>query len=121
MTNQWVICITADHCTQFAQVFHLIMAVARSCTVSACCRWFSSRLCGSTSLITPHVQFSSLSCTGRTLPVIARFPLRCPRAFYYVKPKEKKGPSLRSWILFGAGCVGFVTGAVIYHGKRLCN
>jgi len=38
-----------------------------------------------------------------------------------VKPKEKKGPSLRSWILFGAGCVGFVTGAVVYHGNRFCN
>lgn len=105
----------------YSLLTYFIMAVAVSSAVSACCRSFSSRICGSSSLTTPLVQFSTLSCTGRTLPTIARVPLRCPRAFYYVKPKEKKGPSLRSWILFGAGCVGFVSGAVIYHGKGFCN
>ena len=47
-----------------------------------------------------------------------RVPLRCPRAYYYVKPKEKKGPSMKGWVMFGAGCVGVATGAVIYLGKR---
>ncbi|KAJ7351723.1 Mitochondrial import inner membrane translocase subunit TIM50 [Desmophyllum pertusum] len=92
------------------------MAVAVSSSISSCCRWFSSRICSNASLIAPVVRFSSLSCTGRVLRPPARLPLRCPRAFYYVKPKEKKGPSLRSWIMFGAGCVGMVAGAVVYVG-----
>ena len=118
VTSWWIVSpLTTSH----RLLIYFIMAVAMSSTVSACCRWFSSRMCGNTSLIAPLVQFSSLSCAGRTLPTIARLPIRCPRAFYYVKPKEKKGPSLKSWMLFGAGCAGIVTGAVVYVGKRLCN
>lgn len=111
--NQLALPLTSWH-----SVFkYFIMAAAMSSTISACCRWFGSRICSKATLITPAVQFSSLSCTGRVLRPAARLPLRCPRAFYYVKPKEKKGPSLRSWMLFGAGCVGVVTGGVVYVGK----
>ena len=36
---------------------------------------------------------------------------------YYVKQKERKGPSVRAWISFGVALVTSVTGAVIYLGK----
>lgn len=62
------------------------------------------------------MQLSSHSCRGEIIRSTARLPLRCPRAYYYVKPKEKKGPSLRGWVMFGAGCVGMATGAVVYMG-----
>ena len=38
-------------------------------------------------------------------------------ALYYVKPKTKKGPSAKGWLLFLGGMVGLSTGAVIYIGK----
>ena len=91
-----------------------IMAAA----VSSCCRLLGSRICSQSSLISPVMQLSSPSCRGEIIRSTARLPLRCPRAYYYVKPKEKKGPSLRGWVMFGAGCVGMATGAVIYMGKK---
>ena len=91
-----------------------IMAVP----ISSCCRWLSSRICSRSCLNSTVVKLSSLSCTGRVLRSANRVPLRCPRAYYYVKPKEKKGPSMKGWVMFGAGCVGVATGAVIYLGKR---
>lgn len=84
--------------------------------------YFSSRLlihriCVRTSLDTSVMQLSSLSCTGAVIRSLPRLPLRCPRSYYYVKPKEKKGPSFKSWLIFGAGCVAVATGAIIYVGK----
>ena len=38
-------------------------------------------------------------------------------AKYYVKAKERKGPSLRSWFAFGAACIASATGAVLFLGK----
>nr|XP_058953687.1 mitochondrial import inner membrane translocase subunit TIM50-like isoform X2 [Pocillopora verrucosa]XP_058953695.1 mitochondrial import inner membrane translocase subunit TIM50-like isoform X2 [Pocillopora verrucosa] len=92
------------------------MAVLSSSALSSCYRWLSARICHSTTLIIPSVQFSSLSCTTRLFRPVTRLPLRCPRAFYYVKPKEKKGPTLKGWLYFGAGGVGVISGAVIYLG-----
>ena len=83
-----------------------------------CNRLLISRICNRSSLDSTIVKFSSLSCARKVLRSLPRLPLRCPRACYYVKPKERKGPSLKSWIIFGAGCVAVATGAVIYVGKR---
>ena len=75
------------------------------------------RICVRTSLSTSVMQLSSLSHTGAVIRSFPRLPLRCPRSYYYVKPKEKKGPSFKSWLIFGAGCVAVATGAIIYVGK----
>ena len=90
------------------------MAVA----FSSCCRWFGLRLYRSGSIMSPTVQLSSLSSTGKLSLLIARLPSRCPRVCYYVKPKERKGPSLKGWFIFGAGCFGLTAGAVVYMGMK---
>lgn len=74
------------------------------------------RICVRTSLSTSVMQLSSLSHTGAVIRSFPRLPLRYPRSYYYVKPKEKKGPSFKSWLIFGAGCVAVATGAIIYVG-----
>ncbi|XP_068730202.1 mitochondrial import inner membrane translocase subunit TIM50-like [Montipora capricornis] len=84
--------------------------------LTSCNRLLISRICNRSSLDSTIVKFSSLSCARKALRSLPRLPLRCPRACYYVKPKERKGPSLKSWIIFGAGCVAVATGAVIYVG-----
>ncbi|XP_031565342.1 mitochondrial import inner membrane translocase subunit TIM50-like [Actinia tenebrosa] len=45
-----------------------------------------------------------------------RFSLKNQKALYYVKPKQKKGPSARGWIIFGAGMASLTTAAVTYLG-----
>lgn len=77
------------------------------------------RICVRTSLSTSVMQLSSLSHTRAVIRSFPRLPLRCPRSCYYVKPKEKKGPSFKSWLIFGAGCVAVATGAIIYVGKTV--
>ena len=84
---------------------------------SFCSRLIIPRICVRTSLSTSVMLLSSLSHTGSVIRSFPRLPLRCPRSYYYVKPKEKKGPSFKSWLIFGAGCVAVATGAIIYVGK----
>ncbi|KAK2568684.1 Mitochondrial import inner membrane translocase subunit TIM50 [Acropora cervicornis] len=83
---------------------------------SFCSRLIIPRICVRTSLSTSVMLLSSLSHTGSVIRSFPRLPLRCPRSYYYVKPKEKKGPSFKSWLIFGAGCVAVATGAIIYVG-----
>lgn len=86
---------------------------------SFCSRLIIPRICARTSLSTSVMQLSSLSRTGAVIRSFPSLPLRCPRSYYYVKPKEKKGPSFKSWLIFGVGCVAVATGAIIYVGKTV--
>jgi len=47
---------------------------------------------------------------------VGRLPVKNQAAFYYVKPKQKKGPTISGWLKFGAVIVGAITGVVVYTG-----
>lgn len=43
-----------------------------------------------------------------------------PIAKYYVKSKERKGPSLKTWFSVGAGVIACGAGIIVYLGKLFC-
>lgn len=46
-----------------------------------------------------------------------RIPVKNQTAFYYVKPKQKKGPTLSGWLKFSGAIVGVITGVIVYIGE----
>ena len=50
---------------------------------------------------------------------VGRLSIKNQTAFYYVKPKQKKGPTVSGWLKFGVAVTAAVTGVIIYIGKEV--
>ena len=90
---------------------------------SSCCRYRSFLLFRCSRFFTLPC-FKEMSMNVRPPNVInisRRLPRHTQIAHHYVKAKERKGPSLRSWLIFGGACVTGAVGVIVFIGEVFAN
>lgn len=97
------------------------MAAKPNMFISMCCRHYTFKLLRySRFLLLPSLRQMSLKTrTPKAVEDLRKLPRYTQIARYYVKAKERKGPSLKNWVIFGAACVAGTVGVITFIGEFL--